>query len=195
LKLFLELTADHIPNNSEYLQIVMYCASVQIPVDQVTQLCNTAWKPKDKSETERVYKSFKKRGVNRGSLVRYLTIHSKEPFILEDIWKERVTRMYNDYKDFTDVDKIYYLGEIETFLTDTIVYVFSIKKFSWQYVLTKRDKHGNAIQEIQRCISKEAPFMGSDNFAVTIYPTKPELLKVLENAIPKKINASDKKKY
>ena len=193
LKLFLELTADHIPNNSEYLQIVMYCASVQIPVDQVTQLCNTAWKPKDKSETERVYKSFKKRGVNRGSLVRYLTIHSKEPFILEDIWKERVTRMYNDYKDFTDVDKIYYLGEIETFLTDTIVYVFSIKKFSWQYVLTKRDKHGNAIQEIQRCISKEAPFMGSDNFAVTIYPTKPELLKVLENAIPKKINASDKK--
>ena len=81
---------------------------------------------------------------------------------------------YNEYTKF--IGKTVKLTEVETFIRGCISYIYSVKKFTWKYFVTRQDKHGNKIVVETRQISKDPPFHNSDDFNIFAIPTKEGIL-------------------
>ena len=99
---------------------------------------------------------------------------------------------YNAYEEFTKKDEVYHINEIKQFVRDCVQYIFSVKKFTWKYSRTIRDKHGHELKTSYRIISRDPPFRGSDDFRINMVPSKEQLDEQLKKLTPEKIDHSEK---
>jgi len=197
LPLFLAALGGWVPKHSDktYQQIVYFCKSLGLDPAFVGATCNQAWNYTG-NETENMMNNAMRPDsseIGRGSMVRILNLHAK------GAWDERAIfgrnpdlKFYNSYKNFIEAGKVYHKSEVSEFLQECVSYISSVKKFTWQSFIKKKDKHGNKIKTIVRHISKEAPFCGSDDFRVRFIPPKDIMLSALEDNIPTKLDGKNK---
>ena len=197
LSTFLELTSTHTPSYQEYLQVIYFCASLQMDEEFVISECNRAWQPTNLNETRNVYRSFKNPAVGKGSIMRYLQLHANAPFELKDIFPQKVFKFYSEYNDF-----LYCYGHvwspdiIRKFCSDTFAFINGSKKFVYQDEISKKDKYCNSYTEVSVYLTDKAPFSGTDHLVVNTELTRAQLCTVAGAAMPKKTseNSDDIKK-
>ena len=123
-------------------------------------------------------------------MVRYLLKYNNDPKF-EKIWLKPQFEYYNAYTEFTKEGGVYHIAEVQQFLRDCVQYVFNVKKFTWKYTKTIRDKHNHQLDTCYRIISKTPPFEGNDDMRIRMFPSLEELDVVLAKLIPKKVDPND----
>ena len=192
LKLFLDVTENHVPNNNEYKQIIFYCASLGMNRDCVTCLCNAAWSPSDPTETPKLFD--KKRvgydAISQGSMTWFLNQYATKEYDPDKMFPRRLFHYYNEAYQFSVAKgRVWEKTMLESFVRDVFSYSQKEDKFIFKNRVNSRDRAGNTYNIINTTIVDNQPFAGNDAMKALVHYTEAELMKKLEKRIPKKLNS------
>ena len=196
LKTFLEKTGSHIPNQTEYPQLISYFARIKLDKVITNKLCNTFWNKKQKypeNETMRLMQRYNpnNKPVTQASIKRYFKLYTNDQsFDVGTLWKKNNIVYYNGFEKF--IHGIHEQVEVVEFLKDMCSYVFSDQVFSWLQYFELRDKNGQIVKNVNRQISKKPPFTGLDDFNVACHPSRKEIMAEVNEKI-NELKEQDKK--
>ena len=175
------------PDNSDYVKLCMYFASTGLDTGYISDCCNKAWLQPgdDPHETRRILVKYRgNTSVGRGTAQLILRQYATGRWVADDIFPRKRYRYYNEYTQF--LYKINDERDIECFLKDVVGFIFSAKKFAWEYFVEREDNHGQHLQDVSTELSKNPPFFKTDDLCVTVYPTKKILVAALKKRVTKK---------
>jgi len=181
LDLYMAALGHWIPPQELYVKLVMFFANTNISPEYTAELCNQHWAPPGHQRNETLNMLYKYKGnstVTRGTAQWILQQHATNPYNLKAIFPEKVFLHYNDYTSF--VGKLNRRRDINDFLRQTVGYIFKGKKFVWKTYTVVRDKHGQVIKNEVTNMSKNPPFIKSDDLRVQVFPLRSDLIDALE---------------
>ena len=200
LPLFLEITKGHVANHVEWQQLCVFFRSQGLDCRETNDLLEKAWAPfrktcntpRRKNATYNFMRKIQHFDVTKASVVRYLQNWAVRKYTDKELFGGAVKLLYNEYKHFTrDRTQMFKYSTLVDFLKRTVEYVFTIKKFTWCYQTSVKDRNGNVVLLTHRMMSKNPPFSGNDDIAIKTYPPVANLVKFLEKQKPKKVNSEE----
>ena len=187
LKAFLDSTRGHTPNHAEWLQLVVFCATICLPRQETCELLNERFSPDDARENYRVFDTVKPGDstVSRGSIIRYLQKHGVD-VDWSAIFPEQTFAYYGEYSQFLFCNSVVWEERIvERYLQDTIAFVKEAQKFVYRDTSLMQDKHGNNYREVRTVVQDSVPFK-KDDLIVRVQYQLDELVEKLRRNIPKR---------
>ena len=200
LETFLEITKGHVADTREWKQLCVFFCSQGLDCRTTNDLCEKAWAPfrhtcntpRRKNSTYQFMRKITRIDVTKASVVAYLNEWSVRAWTDEEVFGEPAKLLYNDYTFFTkDRKQIFKYSALVDYLKRTVEYVFTIKKFTWCYQTTVKDRNGSKVVLTHRTMSKDPPFSRNDDIAIKTYPPVATIVKFLEKQLPKKIDSEE----
>jgi hypothetical protein len=161
--------------HSEWKQLVFYCRSSGLDEGSVCERLNSYFQPKDRRENSRLWNSWKGvEDITTGSIVRMISKYCSD-WDTDTLFPVQQFLLYNEVLElskgihtFTDVCK-----QLKMFL----VYVASDKLFAYRRRTFTLSQKGETIIDTKLVIDVVPPFIKSDDFNVTVYPTLEKVMK------------------
>ena len=200
LTLFLEITKGHVATHVEWQQLCVFFRSQGLDCRVTNDLLEKAWEPfrhtcttpRKKNATYNFMRKIYHFDVTKASVVRYLQNWAVRKYTDKELFGGAVKLLYNEYKHFTrDKTQIFKYSTLVDFLKRTVEYVFTIKKFTWCYQTSVKDRNDNVVVLTHRMMSKTPPFSGNDDINIKTYPPVATLVQLLNKKIPKKVNSEE----
>ena len=161
LELFLEVTRPWIPNNQEYVRIVMFLQHLGMDPELCNKKCNNAWGYTD-CETKRLmhkYKGF----VHRGSIIQLLETYGCKEWTRETIFPGPCYLYHNESQMFNEL-KVWNILEIEQFFND--VYAVTWGQGETQFIYREKvvKVFGTTqFEKVETIIRSDIPFKGPNS--------------------------------
>ncbi len=159
LNTFLEATKGHMPTESEWKQILMYLAKMQLDAHKAAKALNMAW-----GETSRENLNFLKRyqhaavTVGEGSIRRYLKRYGVTGWEELEIFKKPLLAFRNDVEHFRGNKKVTY-EELHKWFRETFKYTWGDGGVIWIYKEKRQERCGKReFTRVQTIIKNQSPF-------------------------------------
>ena len=161
--------------HSEWKQLVFYCRSSGMEERFVCERLNSFFKPKDRRENTRLWNAWKGvENITAGSIVRMISKYCSE-WDTDTLFPVQQFLLYNEVLElskgihtFTDVCK-----QLKMFL----VYVASDKLFAYRRRTFTLSQKGDTLIDTKLILDVVPPFIKSDDFNITLYPTLEKVMK------------------
>ena len=179
LQKFLSVTAGHVPNRKEWIQILAYLIHINYPMKAACALMNRAWCPSDLNENETTWKQLVEtptdNPVTGASIVRYIGLYGKNYKISEIL--KTVTEGAVYWSQVNDLLKntTLMLAEVERLVSNVFVYIHRNDSFMWKYHVVEMDRNKRKRTKVCHQIKKRCAGTKSESFYVQIRNTKREL--------------------
>ena len=159
LQEFLRVTAEYVPKNAEYKQIMAYLKKNNF---EAQNLCNRAWNYSS-NETSKFVNKICSADVSKASMIRILNLHATLEWDERKIWQDDVTS-FTEFNDVMRLPKsVWYESEINEIFRNIFCQTWGDNDSRFLYRETALEMKGRYQLKAQRwIISQGSPFATFD---------------------------------